>query len=67
MVPEQMAICIILRNSVLNVTANLMLHLGSGGPLDEIINMPERSFPWLGCKVQDRVSGENEKYKLILL
>ena len=45
MVPEQMAICIILRNSVLNVTANLMLHLGSGGPLDEIINMPERSFP----------------------
>lgn len=67
MVSEQMAICIIFKNAEEHVTVDLMLHLVSSGPLDEIIKMPDRSFSWLGCKIQDRVSRENEKYKLILV
>lgn len=44
MVSEQMAICIIFLNAEVHVTVDLMLHLVSGGPLDEIIKMPDRAF-----------------------
>lgn len=44
MVSEQMAICIILKNTIVYVTIDLMFPLGSCGPSNEMIKMTERSF-----------------------